>query len=236
MGDPEHVGTRREGRAGERHSTSNGFEGLWTLAPGEGAFYGPKIEVHVTDAIGRSWQCGTVQIDYSMPERFGLEYTGRDGQKHTPVMIHRAILGSMERFVGILIEHYAGKFPRVVGAGPDQGPVDHREAQSEYAQERCARARRGRCARSKPMYAATRSDAKIRDATLEACPLHARCGRSGSRIRVRWPSASDGGEGLWARWSLDAFLAGLVRKSGSDPDSRRSRPDRLVSPRPRAGS
>ncbi len=89
----------------------NGFEGAWVEAPGEGAFYGPKIEVHVTDALGRSWQCGTVQVDFSMPARFGLEYTGSDGARHTPVMIHRAILGSMERFVGILIEHYAGKFP-----------------------------------------------------------------------------------------------------------------------------
>ncbi|MGH2982272.1 MAG: threonine--tRNA ligase, partial [Solirubrobacterales bacterium] len=80
-------------------------------APGEGTFYGPKIDFHVTDALGRSWQCGTCQLDFFMPERFGLTYTGADNAEHTPVMIHRALLGSMERFAGILIEHYAGRFP-----------------------------------------------------------------------------------------------------------------------------
>ena len=83
----------------------------YKINPGDGAFYGPKIDFHVKDAIGRAWQCGTVQCDFSMPELFGLEYTGADGQRHTPVMIHRALLGSMERFIGILIEHYAGDLP-----------------------------------------------------------------------------------------------------------------------------
>jgi threonyl-tRNA synthetase len=78
---------------------------------GDGAFYGPKIDLHMTDSIGRSWQLGTVQLDYSMPERFGLTYTGADNAEHMPVMIHRALLGSFERFMGILIEHYAGEFP-----------------------------------------------------------------------------------------------------------------------------
>jgi threonyl-tRNA synthetase len=78
---------------------------------GDGAFYGPKIDLHMTDSIGRSWQLGTVQVDYQMPERFGLEYTGADNEDHMPVMVHRALLGSFERFIGILIEHYAGEFP-----------------------------------------------------------------------------------------------------------------------------
>jgi len=81
------------------------------LNPGDGAFYGPKIDLHVTDSLGRSWQLGTVQLDYSMPERFELSYTGADNAEHRPVMIHRAILGSYERFIGILTEHYAGDFP-----------------------------------------------------------------------------------------------------------------------------
>ena len=81
------------------------------LNAGDGAFYGPKIDLHMTDSIGRSWQLGTVQLDYSMPERFELAYTGADNSEHPPVMIHRALLGSFERFVGILIEHYAGEFP-----------------------------------------------------------------------------------------------------------------------------
>jgi threonyl-tRNA synthetase len=83
----------------------------YELNPGDGAFYGPKIDMHMTDSLGRSWQLGTVQLDYSMPARFGLSYTGADNQEHTPVMIHRAMLGSYERFIGIMIEHYAGELP-----------------------------------------------------------------------------------------------------------------------------
>jgi threonyl-tRNA synthetase len=83
----------------------------YDLNEGDGSFYGPKIDLHMTDSIGRSWQLGTVQLDYSMPERFDLVYTGADDDEHRPVMIHRALLGSFERFIGILIEHYAGEFP-----------------------------------------------------------------------------------------------------------------------------
>ncbi|MEZ5077913.1 MAG: threonine--tRNA ligase [Solirubrobacterales bacterium] len=83
----------------------------YQLNPGDGAFYGPKIDFHVTDALGRSWQCGTCQVDFFMPERFDLYYTDENDEQQRPVMIHRALLGSMERFAGILIEHYAGRFP-----------------------------------------------------------------------------------------------------------------------------
>jgi len=83
----------------------------YTVNPGEGAFYGPKLEFVLLDALGRDWQCGTLQLDFNMPERLGAVYVGEDGGRHTPVMLHRAILGSMERFIGILIEHYAGNFP-----------------------------------------------------------------------------------------------------------------------------
>jgi len=83
----------------------------YQLNKGDGAFYGPKIDFHIRDSLRRMWQCGTIQVDFSMPERFGLEYTGADDEKHRPVMIHRAILGSVERFLGILIEHYGGAFP-----------------------------------------------------------------------------------------------------------------------------
>jgi len=83
----------------------------WELLPGEGAFYGPKIEFSLKDCIGRVWQCGTIQVDFSMPDRLGASYIAEDGYRKTPVMLHRAILGSFERFVGILIEHYAGRFP-----------------------------------------------------------------------------------------------------------------------------
>ncbi|MCW3069905.1 MAG: threonyl-tRNA synthetase [Solirubrobacterales bacterium] len=83
----------------------------YELNPGDGAFYGPKIDIHMTDSLGRSWQLGTVQLDYSMPERFELSYTGADNQEHRPVMIHRALFGSYERFIGIMLEHYAGELP-----------------------------------------------------------------------------------------------------------------------------
>jgi threonyl-tRNA synthetase len=81
------------------------------LNPGEGAFYGPKLEFVLRDTIGRDWQCGTLQVDFVLPERLNANYVGEDGGKYRPVMLHRAILGSFERFIGILIEHYAGKFP-----------------------------------------------------------------------------------------------------------------------------
>jgi threonyl-tRNA synthetase len=83
----------------------------YEIGEGEGTFYGPKIDLHMTDSIGRGWQLGTVQLDYLMPERFELTYTGADNGEHQPVMIHRALMGSFERFIGILIEHYAGEFP-----------------------------------------------------------------------------------------------------------------------------
>ena len=83
----------------------------WAELPGEGAFYSPKLEFHLTDAIGRTWQCGTIQLDYVLPERLDASYVGEDGAKHRPVMLHRAILGTFERFIGILIEHHAGRFP-----------------------------------------------------------------------------------------------------------------------------
>ena len=81
------------------------------MKPGEGAFYGPKLEFVLRDAIGRDWQCGTFQVDFVLPERLGATYVGEDSQRHTPVMLHRAILGSFERFIGILIENYAGRLP-----------------------------------------------------------------------------------------------------------------------------
>jgi len=106
----------------------------YELNPGDGAFYGPKIDLHMTDSLDRSWQLGTVQLDYSMPERFDLQYTGADDSVHRPVMIHRALMGSYERFVGILIEHYAGEFP--VWLAPVQAvvlPVSDRHAEAAEA-------------------------------------------------------------------------------------------------------
>ena len=83
----------------------------YVVNEGDGAFYGPKLDFHIKDSIGRTWQCGTIQLDFQLPQRFEIDYTGADGEKHRPIMLHRVIFGSIERFIGILLEHYAGKFP-----------------------------------------------------------------------------------------------------------------------------
>ena len=109
----------------------------YTVNEGDGAFYGPKIDFHLEDSIGRTWQCGTIQLDFQLPQRFEMEYVGEDGMKHRPIMVHRVIFGSIERFIGILIEHYAGKFP--VWLSPVQVkllPIT--EKQQAYAEELCA--------------------------------------------------------------------------------------------------
>ena len=106
----------------------------YEIDEGGGAFYGPKIDIKITDAIGREWQCGTVQLDFNLPERFELEYTGDGNNKVQPVMIHRAILGSFERFIGILTEHYAGEFPMFV-APTQVAIVPIAETHNAYAKE-----------------------------------------------------------------------------------------------------
>ena len=110
--------------------------------PGEAVFYGPKIDVKLVDAIGRPWQLTTVQFDFNLPQRFGLEYVGADGHPHTPVMVHRALLGSIERFFGVLIEHYAGAFP--VWLAPVQAVVlpiseKHAGVRARGCRSSCAR-------------------------------------------------------------------------------------------------
>ena len=108
----------------------------YEINEGDGAFYGPKIDFHLEDSLGRTWQCGTIQLDFQMPERFDLTYVGQDGEKHRPVMIHRVVFGSIERFIAILTEHYAGAFP--LWLAPVQVVlVPISESQSEYAHEVC---------------------------------------------------------------------------------------------------
>jgi threonyl-tRNA synthetase len=151
----------------ERALQRHGME--YVVSPGEGTFYGPKIDLHMTDVLGRSWQMGTIQLDYQMPMRFGLSYMGPDNREHTPVVIHRALLGSLERFLGILVEHYGGEFPfwlapvqlRVVPVGEG-----HREA---------ARALRGRVAAEGYRAEVDERDEtlgkRIREAELEKIPF-----------------------------------------------------------------
>ncbi|MBO7736676.1 MAG: threonine--tRNA ligase, partial [Clostridia bacterium] len=115
------LSTRPENSIGSDEDWNNATEALrdalndlglnYVVNEGDGAFYGPKIDFHLQDSIGRTWQCGTIQLDFQLPQRFEAEYIGEDGEKHRPIMIHRVVFGSIERFIGILIEHYAGKFP-----------------------------------------------------------------------------------------------------------------------------
>lgn len=106
----------------------------YVINEGDGAFYGPKIDFHLTDAIGRTWQCGTIQLDFQLPQRFELEYTGEDGEKHRPIMLHRVIYGSIDRFMGILIEHFAGAFP--LWLAPEQVRVlSLTERNNDYAEK-----------------------------------------------------------------------------------------------------
>ncbi|MDE7182654.1 MAG: threonine--tRNA ligase [Clostridia bacterium] len=140
----------------------------YEINEGDGAFYGPKIDFHLQDSIGRTWQCGTIQLDFQMPQRFDLEYVGEDGLKHRPIMIHRAIFGSIERFIGILIEHFAGKFP--VWLAPVQVkilPITDRTV--DYADEVAAKLRANgvRCEVDKRN---EKIGYKIREAKMEKVP------------------------------------------------------------------
>jgi threonyl-tRNA synthetase len=140
----------------------------YTPSEGEGSFYGPKIDLHMTDSLGRSWQLGTVQLDFQMPKRFGLVYAGADNVEHTPAMIHRALLGSLERFIGIYLEHTGGDLPLFLA--PEQVRVlpvgeDHREATGALAEElRAAGLRAGVDERAETL------GKRIRDAEMEKVP------------------------------------------------------------------
>jgi threonyl-tRNA synthetase len=183
----------------------------YDLAPGEGTFYGPKIDFHITDALGRSWQCGTCQVDFQMPERFELRYTGADNAEHVPVMIHRALLGSMERFAGILIEHYAGRFP--VWLAPVQAlllPVADRHV--EYARQVAGRLR-GEGLRVQVDERSESVAKKVRDAELSRAPYMLVAGdreQSGGTVSVRSHE-----EGELGNLGLDEFAARLGAEASS---------------------
>ena len=177
----------------------------YELNAGDGAFYGPKIDFHIRDVLKRSWQCGTIQLDFSMPERFGLNYIGADGQRHTPVMLHRACYGSLERFLGIVIENYAGAFP--LWLAPTQAlviPIS--EKYTDYARE----------VHGKLLDLGLRVDVnlsddrvgkKIRDASLQKIPYSLVLGekeKDNGTVNVRSRDKGELGE-----MSLDAFIESL---------------------------
>ena len=141
----------------------------YDMNPGDGAFYGPKLEFYLHDAIGREWQCGTLQVDFVLPEKLGAEYAGADGQKHRPVMLHRAILGSLHRFIGIMIEHYAGKLP--VWLAPVQAVVATiTDDANDYAQK-VFDALKAAGVRAEVDKRPEKINAKIRDHSLQKVPV-----------------------------------------------------------------
>ena len=166
----DHIGTREDWEKAENALadaiTSIGKE--YNVNPGDGAFYGPKLDFHIQDSLGRTWQCGTIQLDYQLPGRFNLEYIGADGEKHTPVMIHRVVFGSIERFIGVITEHFAGAFPTWLA------PVQVRvmtvsDKYNDYAQEVCDKLK-ALGVRAETDLRNERTGYKIREAQMQKIP------------------------------------------------------------------
>ena len=177
----------------------------YAVSEGDGSFYGPKIDMHVTDALGRRWQCATIQLDYQMPERFGLKYAGADNAEHTPVLIHRAIFGSFERFIALLIEHYAGAFP--LWLAPVQARVlSIADRHAEYAsgvRDRLATAG----FRTEADVRQEKIGLKIREAQLQKIPYMLVVGdreATGGTVAVRSRKGGDQGA-----QSVDALIVAL---------------------------
>jgi len=185
----------------------------FTLSPGEGALYGPKVEYSLKDGIGRLWQCGTMQVDFFMPERLGAEYVGEDNARHTPVMLHRAIVGSMERFIGILIEHHAGAFP--LWLAPVQAVVlSITERQASYAREVAERLKAAGF-RITADVTNEKIGYKIREHSLQKLPYQLVVGdkeMQAGTVAVR----TRGGEDLGAL-PLDGFIARLESEARVGP-------------------
>ncbi len=212
------LSTRPENSMGTEEDweiATNGLQGAldelgydYTINEGDGAFYGPKIDFHLTDSLGRTWQCGTIQLDMQLPQRFDLEYTGADGEKHRPVMIHRAAFGSIERFIGILIEHFAGAFPTWLS--PVQVKVlPISEKFMGYAQEITDRLLEEDI-RAEMDNRAEKIGYKIRDAQMNKIPYMLIVGEKeeeSNTVSVRSRAAGD--EGVT---TLDAFLQSIQQE------------------------
>ena len=184
----------------------------FTEEEGEAAFYGPKIDFVVRDVIGREWQLGTVQVDYNLPERFGLEYVGADNQRHRPVMIHRAPFGSMERFIGVLIEHFAGAFP--CWLAPEQVrvlPISEKSA--EYGNE-VLESLKNRGIRATVDHGADRIQAKVKVAADMKVPYLAVVGPRDAEARVVSVRAFGVDRNL-GEMPLDAFIDAVADESAT---------------------
>ena len=184
----------------------------YELLPGEGAFYGPKIEYHLKDSIGRSWQCGTMQADFSMPQRLGAEYVAEDNSRKVPVMLHRAIVGSMERFIGILLEHHAGAMP--LWLSPVQVvAMNVTETQAAYVREVVAALKQAGI-RAHADLRNEKISYKIREHSLQKLPYQLILGDKevqANTVTARVSDRKGGGENL-APLSLESFIAHLQRE------------------------
>ena len=178
----------------------------YEVNPGDGAFYGPKLDFHIQDSLGRTWQCGTIQLDYQLPGRFNLEYTGEDGQKHCPVMIHRVVFGSIERFIGILTEHFAGAFPTwLTPVQVEIIPITERA--HEYARQLKAKLDEAGV-RSEADYRSEKMNYKIREAQLQKIPYMLVVGdkeMENGTVSVRARKEGKGGT-----MSADEFVAQIL--------------------------
>ncbi len=180
----------------------------YQINEGDGAFYGPKIDFHLKDSLGRTWQCGTIQLDFQLPLRFGAEYTGADGKRHRPIMIHRVIYGSIERFIGILIEHYSGKFP--VWLAPVQVKVLSVSEKSErYAGEVCETMKRAGI-RCETDLRSEKLGYKIRESRLEKVPYLVIVGEKEEQEGTISVRCRDGQEGKDSSGSMT--VEDLIRK------------------------
>jgi threonyl-tRNA synthetase len=209
MGEPAAWDAAEQSLRKVMESTGRSFE----VDAGGGAFYGPKIDLKIKDAIGREWQCATFQLDFQLPQRFALEYVGADGQRHRPVMIHRALLGSVERFLAILIEHYGGAFP--LWLAPVQARVLSVSEKAEaYAQE-VTRLLGAADLRAEADLAPDKLGAKIRRAQMEKIPYMVVVGEKDMAARVVSPRTREGQQ--QPATPVDEFVARLAAEAKLPP-------------------
>ena len=220
------LATRPDVRAGEDAVWDRAEKGLadaveaagldYSVAPGEGAFYGPKLEFHLKDAIGRTWQCGTIQLDFVLPERLDASYIGEDSARHRPVMLHRAILGSMERFIGILIENYEGKFP--LWLAPVQAVVTTITSDADPYAEEMLQAMRAAGLRAEIDLRNEKINYKVREHSVAKVPAIFVAGRREAEERT--VSIRRLGSQQQETLPLDQAIAALVAEA-TPPDLRR---------------
>ena len=180
----------------------------YSINEGDGAFYGPKLDFHLKDSLGRTWQCGTIQLDFQLPQRFNIQYVGADGELHRPIMIHRVVFGSIERFIGILIEHFAGKFP--LWLAPVQVKLLPIADRFVLYVEEVAKQLKAQGIRCEIDYRAEKIGYKIREAQLDKVPYMLIVGQKEQEEGMVAVRKRDGGD--MGSMSVEEFLEGLEKE------------------------